>query len=367
MGMYRVIGIMSGSSMDGVDLACCELTEENDNWTFNITSAETIPYDDRWRIRLSHLYKQPAAIFAKTDAFYGRYLGDLVNDFIHRHKIHADFISSHGHTIFHSPNEGYTSQIGHGAYLHAATSLPVISDFRTTDVALGGEGAPLVPIGDQLLFGEYGFCLNLGGFANISANSHGNMHAFDIAPCNIVLNRCARMLDMDYDNKGEQAANGTLNEKLLNALNGINFYTQPWPKSLNREWINSTFWPVAQNYHITPQDKLATLCTHLAQQIAKGINDIEQQYKVSNNKLLVTGGGAFNHYLINELKKYATQEVVVPEENTVNYKEALIFALLGALRIQNKNNCLQSVTGAERNNIGGAMYGNFSHLYTTIK
>ena len=136
---------------------------------------------------------------------------------------------------------------------------------------------------------------------------------------------------------------------------------------MNREWINSTFWPVAQNYHITPQDKLATLCTHLAQQIAKGINDIEQQYKVSNNKLLVTGGGAFNHYLINELRKHAGQEIVVPEKNTVNYKEALIFALLGALRLQNKNNCLQSVTGAERNNIGGAMYGNFSHLYTTIK
>lgn len=362
MGLYRVIGIMSGSSMDGVDLAYCEFSEQNGNWSYAIHAAETIPYEMKWRNRLSQLYKQTAMIYAKTDAYYGRYLGDLVNGFIHKHRIHADFISSHGHTVFHSPSEGYTSQIGHGAFIHAATGLPVVSDFRTTDVALGGEGAPLVPIGDKYLFGEYGFCLNLGGFANITANSNGNMHAFDIAPCNIVLNRTARLLELEFDENGNQAAQGTIEPNLLADLNAIEFYTLPWPKSLNREWINKAFWTVAKNYRIPPQDKLATLCEHIAMQIAASIREISRHYEVNNQKLLVTGGGAFNKFLIQKLEQHCAMQVHVPDEVTVNFKEALIFAFLGVLRMSQKNNCLSSVTGADTDNTGGAMFGKFNQI-----
>lgn len=362
MGLYRVIGIMSGSSMDGVDLAYCELSEQNGNWSYAIHAAETIPYEMKWRNRLSQLYKQTAMIYAKTDAYYGRYLGDLVNDFISRHRIHADFISSHGHTVFHAPSEGYTSQIGHGAFIHAATGLPVVSDFRTTDVALGGEGAPLVPIGDKYLFGDYGFCLNLGGFANITANSNGNMHAFDISPCNIVLNRTARLLELEFDENGNEAAKGTIEANLLADLNAIEFYTQPWPKSLNREWINKTFWTVAKNYRIAPQDKLATLCEHIAMQIAASISEISRHYEVNNKKLLVTGGGAFNKFLIQKLEQHCAMQVHVPDDVTVNFKEALIFAFLGVLRVLQKNNCLSSVTGADTDNTGGAMFGKFNQI-----
>lgn len=362
MGMYRVIGIMSGSSMDGVDLAFCELAEHNGSWTYAIHAAETVPYEMKWRNRLSQLYKQTAMIYAKTDAYYGRYLGDLVNAFINKHRIHADFIASHGHTVFHSPSEGYTSQIGHGAFIHAATGLPVVSDFRTTDIAMGGQGAPLVPIGDKYLFGEYGFCLNLGGFANITANSNGTMHAFDIAPCNVVLNRTARLLELQYDEDGNEAAKGILQPDLLNDLNAIEFYSQPWPKSLNREWINKVFWPVAKNYRIAPQDKLATLCEHIAMQIAESIRVIKQHYEVNNQKLLVTGGGAFNKFLVGRLREHCALDTEVPDETTVNFKEALIFAFLGALRLQQKNNCLSSVTGAEEDNAGGAMYGKFNQI-----
>lgn len=353
---------MSGSSMDGVDLAYCELTEQNSRWSYEILAAETVPYDAKWRNRLSQLYKQPAVIFAKTDAFYGRYLGELVSGFIQRHKVHADAVASHGHTIFHSPEEGFTSQIGHGAYIHATCGLPVISDFRTTDVALGGQGAPLVPIGDNLLFHSYAYCLNLGGFANISANINDTMHAFDIAPCNIILNRCARMLQMAYDHNGNMAAQGIVHDDLLNDLNALEFYHQPWPKSLNREWINTTLWPVTKDFSLSPQDKLATLCAHIATQIANAISLLQQKNPDSGNNLLVTGGGALNTYLVNELRKRTAIEVTVPDVNTVNFKEALIFALLGVLRLRNENNCLHSVTGAAQNNIGGALYGDFNKL-----
>ena len=353
---------MSGSSMDGVDLAYCELTEQSGKWSYEILAAETVPYDAKWRNRLSQLYKQPALIFAKTDAYYGRYLGELVNDFIHRHKVHADAVASHGHTIFHSPEDGFTSQIGHGAYIHSTCGLPVVSDFRTTDVCLGGQGAPLVPIGDKLLFHSYAYCLNLGGFANISANINGKMHAFDIAPCNIVLNRCARMLNMPYDHNGDSAAEGMVNEDLLAELNALEFYHQPWPKSLNREWINSTLWPVTKAYTLSPQDKLATLCAHIATQVADAISLLQQKNPGAGNTLLVTGGGAHNAYLIRELEKRTNVSVTVPDADTVNFKEALIFALLGVLRLRNENNCLHSVTGAERDNVGGALYGDFKKL-----
>lgn len=360
MGHYKVIGMMSGTSMDGIDLAYCEFTELNGTWSFEIKAAETIPYETKWRNRLSQLYKQTAMIYAKTHAYYGRYIGELIREFISKHKVHAEFIASHGHTVFHSPENFYTSQIGCGANISAATGLPVVCDFRSTDVALGGQGAPLVPIGDKYLFSEFGFCLNLGGFANISANASGIMRAFDIAPCNIVLNRCARMLDALYDEDGAFAASGSVNQELLQELNNIEFYRQNEPKSLSREWINTSFWPLNKNYRISPQDKLATLCEHIAIQVAAAVHKINGELEIKNQRMLLTGGGALNQYLVERLREKSPLELVLPEQETINFKEALIFAFLGVLRVQHKHNCLQSVTGASHDNIGGAMYGDFS-------
>lgn len=365
MRKYNVVGIMSGTSMDGVDLACCELVEENGNWSYEIKVAETIPYDAKWRVRLSQLRKQTAAIYVKTHTFYGHYLGQLCNEFIARHQLKVDLISSHGHTVFHQPNAGYTAQVGDGSAIHAITGLPVVNDFRTVDVALEGQGAPLVPVGDRLLFGEYDYALNLGGFANISVQHEGKRVAFDIAPCNIAFNRIARNLGQDFDKDGEIAQRGAINYELLKQLDELSYYNTTGPKSLGREWINSTFWPVVRSFDFSkvPQENLMkTLSDHVAGQIADAV-DAFAGADVASKKVLVTGGGAYNSTLIELIQTHCDAQLVVPQQPyLVEYKEALIFALLGVLRIRNVNNCETPATGAKRDNIGGALWGDFSNL-----
>lgn len=357
MNKYRVIGVMSGSSMDGVDLAYCEFELINNNWEYKIVAAQTIPYDEKWRVRLSQLYKQPIEIYPKTDAFYGRYLGQLVKKFVQEHNLIVDFVASHGHTIFHQPEQGFTAQIGCGAGLNAESGLPVVANFRNIDVMLGGQGAPLVPIGDKFLFTEYDACLNLGGISNISFSNQQGITAFDISPCNIVLNRVARWLKLPFDDGGKIAASAEIDPDLLEELNELPFYRKKGAKSLGREWINSSFWPVVKRYLDTSEaEKMATLAEHIAIQIAAVLNDYNIQ------KILVTGGGAFNTFLIETLQKKTSCQIVIPEATLVNYKEALIFAFLGILRLRNENNILSSVTGASRDSIGGALYGNFNKI-----
>lgn len=361
---YNVLGIMSGSSMDGVDLALCELQEDGGQWAYRIVEAETIPYDSKWRIRLSQLRKQTPAIYAKTDTFYGLYLGSLVNQFIKKHNVKVDLIASHGHTVFHQPESGFTAQVGAGSSLHGSTGLPVVSDFRTVDVALGGQGAPLVPMGDTLLFANYDACLNLGGFCNITATSNGSLTAFDICPGNIVLNRIARNLGKDYDHNGEIALSGSINYDLLKKLNELPFYTKTGAKSLGREWINSEFWPIVREYEKTnkQEDLMKTLADHIAGQIAKTIDALTDN-QPEGYKILVTGGGTYNEALIDLMRTHSDAEFVIPEDkNIIEYKEALIFALLGLLRVKNQTNVLSAATGSKADNIGGALYGNFSSL-----
>jgi anhydro-N-acetylmuramic acid kinase len=361
---YNVLGIMSGTSMDGVDLALCEIREEAGQWSYSILNAETIPYDSKWRIRLSQLRKQTPAIYAKTDTFYGLYLGSLVNQFIKKYNAKVDLICSHGHTVFHQPDSGFTAQVGAGSSIHASTGLPVVSDFRTVDVALGGQGAPLVPVGDSLLFGEYDACLNLGGFCNISTRQHGKTAAFDICPGNIVLNRIARNLGKDFDENGEIALSGGINYDLLKKLNEIDFYTKTGPKSLGREWINSVFWPIVRDFEKTSkqEDLMKTLADHIAGQISKTIDALTDNQS-ENYKVLVTGGGAYNEALIDLLRTHSDAQFIIPQDkNIVEYKEALIFALLGLLRVKNQVNVLAEATGSKADNIGGALYGNFSAL-----
>ncbi len=346
--------------MDGVDITFCEFIYENNKWTFDIKEAKTIPYDNNWTVRLSQLHKQPIHLYPKTDAFYGRYLGKITKQFIDENNLEVDFISSHGHTIFHQPENGFTAQIGCGAGINAKTNLPVINNFRTIDVQLGGQGAPLVPIGDKYLFSEYNACLNLGGFANISFKETGK--AFDICPCNIVMNLLANELDLAFDNEGEIAANGIINNELLLALNNIDFYKKQGAKSLGIEWVNNQFLPILNGFeNILLADKMATLSEHIAMQIATVLN--------TNNieNVLVTGGGAFNSVLINNIKNKTKTEIIIPNSKIINFKEALIFAFLGVLRIKNEINILKTVTGAKTDSMGGALYGNFSKLIKRLQ
>lgn len=353
----KVIGVMSGTSMDGIDLVYAEILEDANNWTYQIMAAETIPYNETWRIRLSQLHKQPIFLYPKTSAFYGRYIGQLVQAFIKKHQAKVDLISSHGHTIFHQPGEGFTAQIGDGAAIHAESQLPVVCDFRTTDVALGGQGAPLVPIGDRLLFNNFDSCLNLGGFANISFINHDDTKAFDICPCNILLNRVARWLNKPFDDGGLIAASGAIDHDLLEQLNDLDFYQLQSAKSLGREWVNDVFWPVVKSVSdISEADMMATLAEHIAVQISNVLN----RYKAG--KVLVSGGGALNTHLVSRISAKTEAIIHLPEEQVIHFKEALIFALLGVMRIKNLNNSLKSVTGSRRDNIGGALYGDFSKL-----
>ena len=391
---YNVIGLMSGTSLDGTDLVFCSLHVIRGEWKYKIRHAETIPYPDSWKNRLQLLPKGSAFDFALTDTDYGHYLGRLIRDFIERHKIHPDFIASHGHTIFHDPALRLTSQIGNGAAIAAETGLPVINDFRSLDVALGGQGAPLVPIGDRLLFGDYDFCLNLGGFSNISFENNNTRYAFDICPLNVVLNHLTELLGYPFDEGGNFARLGKVDPDFLDALNRLPYYAKFPPKSLGIEWVREQIFPLIHNYfpsiplendqrtHQPLQreaitiihDCLATWCEHAAIQIARAAtlietisprnpDDIEDEVSqepgerpMADKMLLATGGGTFNQYLMERLAQYLRCKIIIPDRKTVNFKEALIFALLGALRWRGEVNSLKSVTGASHDATGGAIF-----------
>lgn len=357
----NILGIMSGSSMDGVDLALCEISQDGSKYRYKILKGETYDYDDRWRLRLSKLRTQNAMAYAKTDVFYAHFLADLVNQFKNSTDLNIDLIASHGHTIFHNPKQKITSQVGDGSTLAALTNIPVVSDFRRGDLALGGEGAPLVGTGDELLFGEFDFCLNLGGFANISTNQDGNRIAFDITACNILTNRLARDLELSYDNNGEIASTGNINYEMLNELNNLDYYRIEGPKSLNRDWISSDLWPIVKEYRDESlEDRMKTLVDHIAFQIGKSIETLSNGDS-DGKRLYVTGGGAFNSTLIDHIKSHTEAEVIIPENDIVNYKEALVFALLAYLRVNNTNNTSAAATGAQQDIISGALSGNFSN------
>jgi anhydro-N-acetylmuramic acid kinase len=347
---YKVIGLMSGTSLDGLDIAFCEFETDESRWSYKILLGETIPYNEEWRHRLAIMDKSTALEIITTDIEYGHFSGKLVKAFIDKHKIRPDFIASHGHTIFHQPEKKITWQIGKGSSIAAETGLPVVCDFRSLDVALGGQGAPLVPIGDRLLFGEFDYCLNLGGFANISCEKNGQRIAYDICPANIVLNHLAGKIGKSYDPSGQMAWIGNLSSTLLSNLNQLPYYGQKPPKSLGKEWVLSHILPILDNSSILLNDQLNTFCEHIAIQISRAVGTDRDM------KILVTGGGAFNDYLLERINYHLHGPIILPDENTINFKEALIFAFLGVLRWREETNCLRSVTGATKDITGGTIY-----------
>ena len=347
---YRVIGLMSGTSLDGVDLAYCVFTKNDSQWSYRIEQAVTIPYPEDWLLLLPSLMKADAYKFAKANADLGYYFGRLIKAFTFAHNLSVDFIASHGHTIFHQPDLRLTTQIASGAAMAATCGLPVLCDFRSTDVALGGQGAPLVPIGDALLFSEFEFCINLGGFSNVSYQVNGQRIAYDICPVNTILNQLAKRIGLDYDHDGLMARTGSVDIVLLEKLNHLAYYELIPPKSLGFEWTNSFIWPLINESKLSVVDLLRTVVEHAAIQLAQSLSDF------ARGKILVTGGGAKNVFLIERFAAHTKHKLVIPENKIIDYKEALIFAFLGVLRVRREVNCLSSVTGAARDSVGGAIY-----------
>lgn len=350
-----VIGIMSGTSLDGLDIAACRFRGNQQNFEYELLAAETFGYTDDFKNRLANLMQASALDLAKTDADFGYLIGILVSEFVEKYNVQADLVASHGHTIFHQPQNGFTTQIGNGSCIASQCGLPVIYDFRALDVAMGGQGAPLVPIGDKLLFSSFSHCLNLGGIANISFDDkNGNRLAYDICPVNIVLNTLVSAIGLEYDNGGQLAASGNLNPELMEQLESLDFYKQKGPKSMGREWIDQDVLPLMLESKLTLEDKLNTFCHHIGKRIAAEVCEGKDQ------KILVTGGGAFNKYLLDCIRKYADgkAEVVVPEDaGVISFKEAIIFAFLGYRRLMGLPNCLASVTGAKMDVSGGVLVG----------
>lgn len=342
---YHVIGLMSGTSLDGLDIAYVEF-ELNEKWHFELGICETIPYTEEWRIHLSNLHKQSISEIKEKDIKYGLYLGNLVQKFIQKNKLQVDFICSHGHTIFHQPEINYTLQIGNGQSIANQSQQTVICDFRSLDISLDGQGAPLVPIGDQLLFGDYDYCLNLGGFSNMSYQRNSIRKAYDICPVNIVLNDLAQQQGQPYDKNGEIAQTGCLIDTLFTQLNQLPYYEEKGPKSLGKEWVEQYIQPLLKQYS-NISDLLNTFTEHVAFQIGKNLQD---------GSCLTTGGGTFNSYLIERLKHHTKTNIHLPNKKIIDYKEALIFAFLGVLRYRNEVNCLSSVTGAKSDCSGGVIF-----------
>ncbi len=351
---YRVIGLMSGTSLDGLDIACCRFTEDHGKWHYSLEYSESIDYSSEFRQKLKSSVNLSALELLLLNNEFGRYTGRLVKTFLDKHSLEVDIVASHGHTVFHQIDKGLTYQIGAGQELANHTAQRVICDFRTLDVSLGGHGAPLVPIGDELLFSAYDFCLNLGGISNVSFRHEGSRKAFDIAPANMLLSHILQPSDLPYDDGGKMARTGNLDQRLFNELNALSFYQEPFPKSLGYEWFCEAVIPVIDSSDISMADKLCTAIHHMAFQMAESL----KSYSTRAAKLLATGGGAKNHYLTETLQQYLGEgiEVVIPEEHIIDFKEAIVFALMGVLRLRGENNCLSSVTGASADCSGGVIY-----------
>lgn len=345
---FRAIGVMSGTSLDGLDLAAVEFRLKDGNWSFELKDATTISYPGSWTDALKGAPELSGEALTELDVKYGKYIGEQVFAFLQKSDFAPDLIASHGHTVFHRPEKGYTLQIGNGAAIAAETGILTVADFRMQDIILGGQGAPLVPIGDRLLFSEYNYCLNIGGFVNISYEKEGKRAAFDICPANIVLNAFAEKHGCAFDEGGKWGKQGKLIPELLDRLNALPYYQNTGPKSLGREWVEAVFLPELKKVNYSATDTLRTVYEHIAIQIANSIS--------GEGQMLITGGGAFNTFLIERIKVHTKIRLIIPEGNIVEFKEAIVFAFLGILRMLEIPNCLSAVTGAKHDHSSGIIF-----------
>lgn len=349
--IYDVTGVMSGTSLDGLDVALCRFFVNGNEITFKILHAETIAYDEYWKSGLSTAHSLNAIDFCLLDNEYGRFIGSEVRKIIQSHQFNPVCVSSHGHTVMHEPSKRLTVQIGNGACIAAESGLDTVCDFRALDVAMGGQGAPLVPFGDLNLFSEYESALNLGGFSNITIMKPGMQPlAFDICPVNFVLNELAKQRDMEFDRGGEMASRGKLMKTLLEKFEHIDHYNNETPVSLSREWVEQHIFPLLELSDGSTEDLLRTYTEHAALRIGNVLNT----YNIQN--CLITGGGVYNAFLINRLRNLCVTKLIIPDDLIVQYKEALVFAFLGLKRLIREVNVLSCVTRATHDTISGTLW-----------
>lgn len=349
MKNYNVIGVMSGTSLDGLDIVYVKFTQ-NESWSFKIINSKTYKYEDSTTEILNEISRKSIKEIKEIDVEYSKKLAKMINEFINEFSINKiDFVSSHGHTAIHDPSNLITYQMGNLSTLSKEINQKVICDFRVQDVKLGGEGAPLVPVGEKYLFHEYDSFINLGGFANISNHKGESLIAYDICPVNIVLNNLSKKIGKDFDDKGSIASSGKLIINLYEELEKLEYYQSSPPKSLGIEWVDEHIFPLINKYFDYPtEDLLNTLSNHIANQISNNLKNLD--------KVLVSGGGAYNDYLIHLIRSKTDSEIVIPSKNIIEFKEALIFAFLGVLRLLNINNCYSSVTGASKDHCSGKIF-----------
>ena len=349
MKNYNVIGVMSGTSLDGLDIVYVKFTQ-NESWSFKIINSKTYKYEDSTTEILNEISRKSLKEIKEIDLEYSKKLAKMINEFIDEFSINKiDFVSSHGHTAIHDPSNLITYQMGNLSTLSTEINQKVICDFRVQDVKLGGEGAPLVPVGEKYLFQEYDSFINLGGFANISNHKGESLIAYDICPVNIVLNNLSKKIGKDFDDKGSIASSGKLIINLYEELEKLEYYQSSPPKSLGIEWVDEYIFPLINKYFDYPtEDLLNTLSNHIANQISNNLKNLD--------KVLVSGGGAYNDYLIHLIRSKTDSEIILPSKNIIEFKEALIFAFLGVLRLLNINNCYSSVTGASKDHCSGKIF-----------
>ncbi|MBI9062904.1 MAG: anhydro-N-acetylmuramic acid kinase [Marinilabiliaceae bacterium] len=348
---YCCVGLMSGTSLDGLDLVLCQLTRKDGLWTYQLHNTNTVAYSEAWQKRLTSAASLSGYELMALHRHYGDYLGQQVNSFLKGSAFKPDVLASHGHTVFHQPAKKVSLQIGDGAMIAAQTGIPTVSDFRTLDITLGGQGAPLVPIGDQLLFPRYQACVNLGGFANLSCDQATKRVAWDISPVNFVVNRLVQPLGKAFDENGSIGQSGRVIGALLERLNKLPYYQQPAPKSLGEEWVNTQFCPILDDYRgWGPEDLIRTCYEHFAMQITSNLNEI------GAGEFLFTGGGVYNRFLMQQIADRLKGKVIMPDTQLIDFKEALVFALLGVLRMEHEINCLASVTGARCDSSSGVIH-----------
>ncbi|MBT4415921.1 MAG: anhydro-N-acetylmuramic acid kinase [Flavobacteriaceae bacterium] len=347
-----VIGLMSGTSLDGLDI--CFVSFKKSNYSkYNIINSKTYSYNEKWIEKLKKSIFLNKQELKKIDIEYGTLISNYLKEFISEFSIDKiDLISSHGHTVFHEPNKGKTLQIGDGKTINKIVKTDVVCDFRTQDVKYKGQGAPLVPIGDLHLFSNYKFCLNLGGFSNVSIKDNNKIKAFDICPVNTVLNHYSKKMGYTFDQDGVLSKKGTVNLDLLNQLNQMSFYNKLGPKSLGIEFVKSKVIPLIDSHILNPKDILRTYIEHISDQISKSIGSY------FNDRILISGGGTYNNTLIDSIKTKVKSKVIIPDSQIIDYKEALIFAYMGLLKSKEKINCLKSVTGAIKDHSSGKIFRN---------
>ena len=418
-GPFRLIGAMSGTSLDGLDLCAAEFKRSGDRWTYRIRAFETVSYrGTHWPERLAAAYSDRGALRTQISLDFASWCQDQWLSFNARHHFAAHAVAHHGHTVEHDPSRGITVQIGHEALVFASSPIPVVGDFRSGSVARGGQGAPLVPLADRDLFADFAVCVNLGGFSNASWTDAGGLRrAGDLGPCNGLLNPLAGELGLDYDPEGQHAARGRVassslatssmatssvatsslassslatsslanpqtsqqptsqsqpisanepisahlsqraNEPISANLSQLNYYSAPFPKSLGREWMEREFWPVFNSAR--PQrteDALATASAHIAWSIVHGLRTAHAPH----GKALLSGGGARNAHLVRQLYQIAPEwQWTVAPDDILESKEALAFAYLGLLRLRNEPNVLASYAGGQNDGCDGTVFGKF--------